>query len=172
MRSRRLYWIASFTIGCGAIETHKSPIAEFEVSERPVLDENRDPVPAFKLVGPDLGHVVTEAATVTVRVVSSVPAKVHDAQDGAIVSATNSEFDVMLSDDPVSLFVRADGYEDLQIRVIPNTDKVVEVELDASSMYEAEPAHKEGLPDGPSQKMDLIGDDLEDVLDALGDKKR
>lgn len=195
MRSRRLLCLVSLVlvIGCDDQEKRTSPLEEFDVKDDrkvespPILDENGDPIPAFKLVDVEPAPVKVlppEITMVTLKVVAPVEARVRDASDEAIVSMTNDEFEVMLSEHTVDMFVEAEGYEPFFFQVVPNADKVVMAEMVEVRTAQIDPdpkpvptTSKKGDPfsgkraDPQQKKMDDLGDDLEDVLDALESEK-
>ncbi len=65
-----------------------------------------------------------EQSLVSIHFVTNVPATIIDGSDGAIRGKTNSPegFELETSDDPHRLILRADGYTDLAVEVVPNQE--------------------------------------------------
>jgi serine/threonine-protein kinase len=71
----------------------------------------------------------TPAATkVSITVVTpGVEGKVLDSLDDSVLGSTNEPFFLPTSDKGVDIYVQADGYEDVLIDLVPNTDKKIEI---------------------------------------------
>lgn len=72
------------------------------------------------------------AAPATVAITINTPgvdADVFDERDDAKLGSTNEAFDMPLGTDSLDLYVRAEGYEDFLIAVIPDADKALSAPL-------------------------------------------
>ena len=69
--------------------------------------------------------------TVRLEFSTNVPARIVDATDGAIMGNTADAEGLVLerSDRPLALLLRAEGYEDLPVEVVPSKDKHYDLEL-------------------------------------------
>ncbi|MCA9702051.1 MAG: hypothetical protein KC431_31300, partial [Myxococcales bacterium] len=69
---------------------------------------------------------------VTLKFLTNVPATIVDAADGALYGTSNADEQPSFerSDEPIALILRAEGYQDLHISVVPNRDgKAFDYEL-------------------------------------------
>jgi len=86
--------------------------------EDPITDT---PTTAKQLAAP--------VASVEVLVECNTPAQIVDEVDGAVYGKTGEPFVLERSEEPVTLLVRADGYEDGIVAVVPNEDRKIRHEL-------------------------------------------
>ena len=77
---------------------------------------------------PDASPPTNERVTITIS--TKVPAQILDAADEAILGSIPGDPLVLdRADEPLVLIVRAEGHEDLEIRVVPDRDKQFEPTL-------------------------------------------
>ena len=104
-------------------QTPKAPVVA--AADTPEVDDEPEPPPPV-VIAPDV-------ATVSVKIgTPGVEAQILDARDEAIYGMTNSPdgVEIRQGEEPVKLILRADGYEDLEVSVVPDVDgKVFEKTL-------------------------------------------
>ena len=101
----------------------RSPTPPVVAAPEIALDEPKpepepEPEPEPVVIEPD-------AATVTMKIgTPGIEAQILDARDEAIYGMTNSPdgVEIRQGDVPVGLILRADGYEDLEVSVVPDVD--------------------------------------------------
>ena len=90
----------------------------------------------------------TPAATSTLHFDTNVPVSIHDATDGTLYGRSDDPAGIAIprSSDPVALLLRADGYDEQRVEVVPNTaTKRYSFELLASDAgAEAKPKQRSG----------------------------
>ncbi len=113
-------------------------------AEKPATPE---PTPVLKQLAPDIEKVRFRITT------PGVDAKILDARDEGIYGMTNDAkgVEVEKSNDPLSLILRADGYEDLEFEIVPNSDKQFERPLtqETSKSPKKKKKKKVATPDTP-----------------------
>jgi len=123
--------VASITVIVMVLNSSDPPVVEPSPSPSPpavaapdIVEEEPEPEPEPK---PEPQPVVIEpdVATVTIKIgTPGIEAQILDARDEAIYGMTNSPEGVELrqGEAPVGLILRAEGYEDLEVSVVPDAD--------------------------------------------------
>ena len=104
-----------------------------ETSDAPVVAIDSPPVEteAAESGGPDAGKPV-EVEPRTVAVVISTPgidASIYDARDNGLIGKTNEPLTLPASAEPVSVYVKAEGFEAELVQIVPSNDKTIPAQL-------------------------------------------
>ena len=120
-----LVGVASLGVIAMVLNSGGDPPVEEPKQEAPAVaapaevDEEPEPEPPPPVV------IEPDAATVSVKIgTPGVEAQILDARDEAIYGMTNSPEGVQIrqGEEPVKLILRASGYEDLEVSVVPDVD--------------------------------------------------
>ena len=120
--------VASIGVIAMVLSSNDDPPVDEQSPQAPVVatpdslgDEPEPEPPPPVVIAPDV-------ATVTVKIgTPGVEAQILDARDEAIYGMTNSPdgVEIRQGEEPVKLILRADGYEDLEVSVVPDVDDKV-----------------------------------------------
>lgn len=104
-------------------EPETAPELAEEAEPTPKVEPEPQPEPAAEEPAP--------APTVALRLDTNVPASVVDAASGEVYGSTSDENGLQLprSENGLDLLLRADGYEELSINVVPASDQELSFEL-------------------------------------------
>lgn len=174
MRSNLPFCLAVSLAACGAEEPKKrDPLEELTFESRydqPILGKNGKEIPAFTfhetngetgdsglpdvtLKTPrELDDTTPESVVekVKITIVSNPSGKIIDLKDGGIIGTTEEPFELDKSSDAFQCVIRAHGYQDYPLDIIPIKDKLFEVKMIPQKKVSKPP--KPGPPPKPSPK--------------------
>lgn len=194
MRSRSCWLTAGslcLVVACSPKPEKPSKLesVSFVADRKAILDGKGEPVPAFRLVRKDVGSVAIdteskkepppppEPETVSVTIVCNTKAEILDAGDDAVLGSSGDSIEFKLSNDPIVLLLRAEGFEEKRVKVVPskNTDMTVDLAKTEPVVTEApspkkRPSPKKGAE--TKEKLDDVNRGLDEIVEGLKKKKK